>query len=81
MLNGFIFSINNKEMKKDFDSCKIWCGREDLNLHTRRALPPQGSVSTVPPLPRRLDSSTYYQKRLRKVVTGLYRHNLNISLD
>ncbi len=28
---------------------KLWCDRGDLNSHTRRALPPQGSVSTVPP--------------------------------
>ncbi len=30
-----------------------WCGRGDLNPHTRNALPPQGSVSTVPPRPRK----------------------------
>lgn len=26
-----------------------WCERGDLNPHTQKALPPQGSVSTVPP--------------------------------
>lgn len=32
---------------------KRWCGRGDLNPHTRNALPPQGSVSTVPPRPHK----------------------------
>jgi hypothetical protein len=29
----------------------LWCGRQDLNLHVHGTLPPQDSVSAVPPLP------------------------------
>src|SRR3990167_2682605 len=40
-----------KNVKQEFKN--RWCGRGDLNPHTRNALPPQGSVSTVPPRPRK----------------------------
>ena len=39
---------------KDFTSRFEWCGRRELNSHTRRALPPQGSVSTIPPRPQKV---------------------------
>lgn len=46
-LNGH--PLFKKSLKVPKIGLYIWCDRGDLNSHTRRALPPQGSVSTVPP--------------------------------
>ena len=63
---------------------KRWCVREDLNLHTRRALPPQGSVSTVPPLTHCGYIVKYYRNFKTEGYKKLWRdyipHNLLESL-
>lgn len=47
---------------------KKWCGRGDLNPHTRRALPPQGSVSTVSPRPHIREKEEEALKRPQLII-------------